>query len=56
MRLSAPKRSTFSLALLLALAGVASARVAFPILSDYSFWMVVAAYLVLAVGCLFEGI
>ena len=47
---------TFLIALLLAIAGVASTRFQIKYVSAHAFWFVVAAYVVLALGTLIDGL
>ena len=56
MKLSPPKQTTFWIAAILAVLGVLSSFVSIPVLSGLSFWLVVAGFVVLAVGNLFDGI
>jgi threonine/homoserine/homoserine lactone efflux protein len=56
MQLSAPKQITFWIAVVLAVLGVLASLVSIPVLSGFAFWLVVLAFVVLAVGNLVEGI
>jgi len=57
MQLSPPKRTTWSLSILLGiLAVIAQAIVDLPLLSPYAFWILVLAFILLALGTLLPGI
>ncbi len=55
MKLSAPKEITFWIAVILAALGVLAAQGVIPPLSSYAFWLVVAGFIVLALGNLVKG-
>ena len=53
--LSAPKKTTFSLAAVLAVVGVIVKLVAVPVVSAYAFYILLAAFVILFLGCLLKG-
>lgn len=56
MRLSAPTQAIFIVALLLAVLAIIGQLVpTVPYVSAYKFWLAIAAYAVLAAGCMFRG-
>jgi hypothetical protein len=55
MKLSPPKQTTFWVAVVLAVIGVIANFVSIPVLSGFSFWIVVLAFVVLAAGNFLEG-
>jgi len=55
MKLSAPKRTTFSVATVLAVLGVVGNFVSLPFISDFAFWFVVIGFVVLWCGNYFKG-
>jgi hypothetical protein len=55
-RTKQPHPFTFLIALLLAIVGVASTRFQIEYVSAHAFWFVVAAYVVLALGTLIDGL
>ena len=56
MNISAPKQVTFWVAVVLAVLGVLASLVSIPVLSGFSFWLVVIGFVVLAAGNLVEGL
>lgn len=56
MKLSAPKQITFWIAVALAVVGILATFVAIPFLSGIAFWLVVVAFVLLALGCFIEGL
>ncbi len=56
MNLSAPKQITFWIAVVVAVVGVIASLVTIPVLSGFAFWLVVIAFLILAAGCLIDGL
>ncbi len=56
MKLNAPKQITFIIALVLAVLGVLAFFVAIPVLGGFKFWLVVAGFVLLALGNLLEGL
>ena len=55
MPVHAPAQLTFLISLVLAVLGVLAIFVTIPFVSMYAFWFVVAAYVVLALGCVLKG-
>ena len=55
-RLSAPKVITFWIAVLLALLGVIAVLAPIASLAGYALWLVVAGFVLLALGNLLEGL
>jgi hypothetical protein len=55
-RLSAPKVITFWIAVLLALVGVIAVLAPIASLAGYALWLVVAGFVLLALGNLLEGL
>ncbi len=55
MNLSAPKKTTFWLALVLAVLGVIATLVTIPVLSGFAFWLLVIGFVILLLGNLLEG-
>ena len=55
-RLSAPKVITFWIAVLLALIGVIAVLAPISSLAGYALWLVVAGFVLLALGNLLEGL
>lgn len=55
MKLNAPTQVFFLLALLLALLGVLGGFGIIGALAAYAFWLTLAAYVVLAAGCLMKS-
>lgn len=55
MKLSPPKKTTFWVAVVVAILGVLGAVVKLPVLSEYSLWVVVLGFVILALGNLLEG-
>lgn len=55
MKLTPPKQVVFKVALLLAILALVSVFVAIPFVSAYSFWIMTAAYVLLAAGNYFKG-
>ena len=56
MRLSAPKQITFWIAVVIAVVGVIAKLVSIPVLSQQPGWLLLIAFVVLAAGCLIEGL
>lgn len=56
MKLSAPKQVTFWIAIVVAVVGIVASLVTIPVLSGFAFWLVVAAVVILAAGCLVDGL
>lgn len=55
-RTKQPHHYTFLIALILAILGLVSTQLQLGFLSAHSFWLVVAAYVVLALGNLIDGL
>ena len=55
-RLKQPRHLTFLVAFALAVLGVGGTRTHIRFVSPHAFWFVVAAYLVLALGTLLDGL
>ncbi|MCL4529873.1 MAG: hypothetical protein M1282_10725 [Chloroflexi bacterium] len=55
MNLSEPKQITFWIAVIVAVVGVIAYLVTIPVLSGLAFWLVVIAFIILALGNLLEG-
>lgn len=55
-KLSAPKKETFWIAVVIAIVGVIAALVVIPVLSPLAFWIVVVAFVLLALGTLVKGL
>ncbi len=55
-RTKQPHHYTFLIALVLALIGVVSTRVHIDFVSAHAFWIVLVAYVVLALGVLIDGL
>jgi len=56
MQLSAPKQITFWIAVVIAVLGVIASLVSIPVLSGFALWLVVLAFVVLALGNLVDGL
>lgn len=56
MKLSPPKHITFYIAIVLAVLGVIANFVAIPVLSGFSFWLVVVGFVLLAAANVIEGL
>ena len=56
MNLSPPSQAVFIVSLILALLAVIGKFAAIPFVTDNGFWVVVAAYVILAIGNLFRGV
>lgn len=55
MKLSAPKKFTFCLSVILLVVGVIGHFVSIPVVSAYSYWIVVVSAVLLALGCYLKG-
>ena len=55
MNLSAPTQIVFLISVVLAILAILGLYVRIPFVSLYAFWVLAAAYVVLAIGCLFKG-
>lgn len=56
MTLNEPKVITFWIAVVLALLGVIASLVTVPVLSGFAFWLVVLAFVLLALGNMVKGL
>ncbi|MFH2039459.1 MAG: hypothetical protein ABIJ65_08505 [Chloroflexota bacterium] len=56
MKLSAPKNYTFGIAVLLGVLGLIGKLVTLPLISGIAYWLVLVAFILLVVGCFFDGI
>lgn len=56
MKLSAPKQATFTLAVILGILGILAELVPIAAISPYAFWLVVIAFVLLALGSLYRGL
>ena len=56
MNISAPKQTTFWIAVVVAVIGLLAGLVTIPVLSGIAFWLVVIGFLILAAGNLVEGL
>ncbi len=56
MKFSPPKKITFWIAVVLAVVGVIANFVTIPVLSGLAFWLVVVAFVLLALANLIEGL
>ncbi len=55
LKLSAPTVPIWTLAVILGILGILASLVAIPILSPWAFWMVAAAFVLLAVATMIKG-
>jgi heme/copper-type cytochrome/quinol oxidase subunit 1 len=56
VNLNPPRRVTWWIAILLAIVGVLAELIALPVLSNVAFWLVVAAFVLLAAGTVARGL
>jgi hypothetical protein len=56
MTLTPPSTAVFLISAILAVLAIIGKFVAIPFISEHGFWVVVVAYVVLAVGNLFRGV
>ncbi|MCQ2976119.1 MAG: hypothetical protein MJ211_15065 [Bacteroidales bacterium] len=56
MKLSAPKVGVWSVSVVLGVLGILGKFVAIPFVSAYAFWLVVAAFAILAIATLLKGL
>jgi len=56
MKLSAPKKGTWTLALVLGGAGLLGHFVSIPVISQSTFWLLAAAFILLVLGTYFKGL
>ena len=55
MKLSAPKQVTFWIAVVIAVVGLIAGLVTIPVLSGFAFWLVVIAFVILALANVLGG-
>lgn len=55
MRLTPPKKNTFYGSVALAALGLLGSIIAIPVVSDFAFWFVLVAFVVLAAGNAMKG-
>jgi len=55
MRLSAPKRTTWWIALVVGAIGIVAHLVTIPVLSGFAFWLVAAAFVLLILATYLKG-
>ncbi|MCD4801386.1 MAG: hypothetical protein K8R16_00440 [Anaerolineales bacterium] len=56
MRLNAPKKNTWIIAVVIGVVGIIAKFVAIPYLSIYAFWLVVIAFVLLALATYLKGL
>ena len=56
MKLSAPKQTTFTLAVVLGILGILAELVPIAAIAPYAFWLVVIGFVLLALGSLYRGL
>jgi len=56
MKLSAPKQNTWWIAVVIGAVGIVAKFVAIPFLSAYAFWLVVIAFILLALATYLKGL
>jgi threonine/homoserine/homoserine lactone efflux protein len=56
MDLSAPKQVTFWIAVILAVLGLLGQLATIPVLSAFSFWILLVGFILLAAGCFLKGL
>lgn len=55
MTLNAPSMPIFAIAVILAALAVIGTFIALPVVTPYSFWVAIIAFIVLAVGCMMHA-
>ena len=55
MKLNAPKKNTWWVAVVIGAVGIVAKYVAIPFLSVYAFWLVVIAFVILALATYLKG-
>jgi hypothetical protein len=55
MRLSAPKKTTWWVAVVIGVVGVVANLVTIPVISGFAFWLVVIGFVLLALGTYLKG-
>jgi len=56
MKLSKPKNNTWIIAVIIGVLGIIGNFIAIPIVSDYSFWLVVIGFVLLALATYFKDL
>ena len=56
MKLSAPKKSTFWLSLIIGIVGIVSYFISIPLLSLYYFWLLAVAFVLLVLSVVLKGL
>ncbi len=56
MRLNAPKKNVWWIALLLTILGIIGHLVTLPVLTMLSFWLLLAGYVLLCLGTIIKGL
>lgn len=56
MKLNAPKQVTFWISVLLFVVGLIATFVAIPFISGIALWLIVAAFVLLALSCVLKGL
>lgn len=56
MKLSAPKQTTFIVAVVLAVLALLGALITIPVLTEVAVWLALVAFVVLALGVWLEGL
>ena len=56
MSLSAPKKLTWLIAVVLAVIGLLAQLITIPVLSNIAFWILLVAFIILVLGTALEGI
>ena len=56
MKLSAPKNTTWYVAVILGVLGILGTFISIPVVSDYTFLLVAVGFVLLALGTYFKGL
>ena len=56
MKLSSPKKGTWTAALIIGVLGILGNFVAIPVVSQFSFWLVVIGFVLLVLGTYLKGL
>jgi len=56
MRFNAPKNTTWWIAVILGVLGILGAIISIPVISEYAFWFVAAAFILLALATYFKNL
>ena len=56
MKLSRPKNSTWIIAVIIGVLGIIGSFVSIPLISEYSFWLVVIGFVLLALATYFKDL